>query len=78
MDTSYNTLTGVTGVVASSGGSGAGNTAPVPKTIALPNELAATVDTFKANVRQCKQLSSDIARCSIRPLHKVFYFMSII
>lgn len=59
--------------IGTSSGTGTGQSAPAPKTVALPNELAATVDAFKANVRQCKQLSSDIARCSIRPLNKVFY-----
>lgn len=64
-------VVGIAGIGTSSA-TGTGQSAPAPKTVALPNELAATVDAFKANVRQCKQLSSDVARCSIRPLNKVF------
>lgn len=37
----------------------------------IPNEILQTIDTFKSFVKTQKGLSSDIARGSVKPLHKV-------
>lgn len=42
-----------------------------PKEQALPNEILQTVEQFKEMVKQQKNCSSDIARCSIRDFRKV-------
>ncbi|XP_021928945.1 nucleoporin p58/p45 isoform X2 [Zootermopsis nevadensis] len=71
------TLVGLGGVDASQAKSGLTGTSPrrsdvkAVKENQIPNEILQTIETFKNIVKTQKGLSSDIARGSVKPLHKV-------